>query len=167
MAKNKLTPAMEQYMHFKRLHQDAILFFRMGDFYEMFFDDAKDAARLLGLTLTSRNHGKTSGDVPLAGVPHNAMENYLAKLIQMGRKVAICEQVEDPKQAKGVVKRDVVQVVSPGTALSDAMLDGQRNNFLVGLALWSGTIGLASVDMSTGDFVLDEVPVEGLSLIHI
>jgi len=163
MAKNKLTPAMEQYMHFKRLHQDAILFFRMGDFYEMFFDDAKDAARLLGLTLTSRNHGKTSGDVPLAGVPHHAMENYLAKLIQMGRKVAICEQVEDPKQAKGVVKRDVVQVVSPGTALSDAMLDGQRNNFLVGLALWSGTVGLASVDMSTGDFVLDEVPVEGLA----
>ena len=163
MAKNKLTPAMEQYMHFKRLHQDAILFFRMGDFYEMFFDDAKDAARLLGLTLTSRNHGKTSGDVPLAGVPHHAMENYLAKLIQMGRKVAICEQVEDPKQAKGVVKRDVVQVVSPGTALSDAMLDGQRNNFLVGLALWSDTVGLASVDMSTGDFVLDEVPVEGLA----
>ncbi len=163
MAKNKLTPAMEQYMHFKRLHQDAILFFRMGDFYEMFFDDAKDAARLLGLTLTSRNHGKTSGDVPLAGVPHHAMENYLAKLIQLGRKVAICEQVEDPKQAKGVVKRDVVQVVSPGTALSDAMLDGQRNNFLVGLALWSGTVGLASVDMSTGDFVLDEVPVEGLA----
>lgn len=162
MAKNKLTPAMEQYMHFKRLHQDAILFFRMGDFYEMFFDDAKDAARLLGLTLTSRNHGKTSGDVPLAGVPHHAMENYLAKLIQMGRKVAICEQVEDPRQAKGVVKRDVVQVVSPGTALSDSMLDQQRNNFLVGLALWSNIVGIASVDMSTGDFVLDEVPIEGL-----
>ena len=97
MSKTKLTPAMEQYMHFKHLHQDAILFFRMGDFYEMFFDDAKEAARLLGLTLTSRNHGKTSGDVPLAGVPHHAMENYLAKLVQMGRKVAICEQVEDPK----------------------------------------------------------------------
>ena len=158
-------------MHFKRLHQDAILFFRMGDFYEMFFDDAKDAARLLGLTLTSRNHGKTSGDMrTLAGVPHHAMENYLAKLIQMGRKVAICEQVaEDQKQAKGVVKRDVVQVVSPGDAAlsDDAMLDGQRSYcFLVGLALWSGTVGLASVDMSTGDFVLDEVPVEGLADEH-
>ncbi len=162
MSKNKLTPAMEQYVHFKRLHQDAILFFRMGDFYEMFFDDAKDAARLLGLTLTARNHGKTSGDVPLAGVPHHAMETYLAKLVQMGRKVAICEQVEDPKLAKGVVKRDVVQVVSPGTALADSMLDQQRNNFLVGLALQAGTAGVASVDLSTGDFVLDEVPVEGL-----
>ncbi len=162
MSKNKLTPAMEQYMHFKRLHEDAILFFRMGDFYEMFFDDAKEAARLLGLTLTARNHGKTSGDVPLAGVPHHAMENYLAKLVQMGRKVAICEQVEDPKQAKGVVRRDVVQVVSPGTALADSMLDQQRNNFLVGLALQAGLVGVASVDLSTGDFVLDEVPVEAL-----
>ncbi len=162
MSKTKLTPAMEQYMHFKHLHQDAILFFRMGDFYEMFFDDAKEAARLLGLTLTSRNHGKTSGDVPLAGVPHHAMENYLAKLVQMGRKVAICEQVEDPKMAKGVVKRDVVQVVSPGTALADSMLDQQRNNFLVGLSLQGDIVGLASVDMSTGDFVLDEVPVEAL-----
>ena len=132
-AKTKLTPAMEQYMHFKRRHQDAILFFRMGDFYEMFFDDAKEVSKLLGLTLTARNHGKTTGEVPLAGLPYHAMEGYLAKLIQLGRKVAICEQVEDPKQAKGVVKRDVVQVVSPGTALSDSMLDQQRNNFLVGL----------------------------------
>jgi len=158
MAKKKLTPAMEQYMHFKRMHQDAILFFRMGDFYEMFFDDAKEVSRLLGLTLTARNHGKTTGAVPLAGVPHHAMENYLAKLIQLGRKVAICEQVEDPKLAKGVVKRDVVQVVSPGTALADSMLDQQRNNFLVCLWPQSGVVGLASVDMSTGDFVLDEVP---------
>ncbi|MBT3292456.1 MAG: DNA mismatch repair protein MutS, partial [Victivallales bacterium] len=108
MPRTKLTPAMEQYMRFKRQYHDAILFFRMGDFYEMFFDDAKEAAQLLGLTLTSRNHGKTAGEVPLAGVPHHAMEGYLAKLIQRGRKVAICEQVEDPKQAKGVVKRDVV-----------------------------------------------------------
>lgn len=163
MAKDKLTPAMEQYMHFKRMHPDAILFFRMGDFYEMFFDDAKVAARLLGLTLTARNHGKTTGAVPLAGVPHHAMENYLAKLIQLGRKVAICEQVEDPKLAKGVVKRDVVQVVSPGTALADSMLDQQRNNFLVCLWPQSGLVGLASVDMSTGDFVLDEVPTELLA----
>ena len=163
MAKNKLTPAMEQYMHFKRMHQDAILFFRMGDFYEMFFDDAKEVSRLLGLTLTARNHGKTTGAVPLAGVPHHAMENYLAKLIQLGRKVAICEQVEDPKLAKGVVKRDVVQVVSPGTALADSMLDQQRNNFLVCLWPQAGVVGLASVDMSTGDFVLDEMPVELLA----
>ena len=150
-------------MHFKRQHQDAILFFRMGDFYEMFYEDAKEASQLLGLTLTARNHGKTSGDVPLAGVPHHAMEGYLAKLIQMGRKVAICEQVEDPKQAKGVVERDVVQVVSPGTALSDAMLDQQRNNFLVGLCPHPAKIGLASVDLSTGDFTLDEVPPADLA----
>ena len=161
--RTKLTPAMEQYMHFKRQHPDAILFFRMGDFYEMFFDDAKEAARLLGLTLTARNHGKTSGDVPLAGVPHHAMEGYLAKLIQLGRKVAICEQIEDPKQAKGVVKRDVVQVVSPGTALSDALLDQQRNNFLVGLCPRADCIGLASVDLSTGDFALDEVAANDLA----
>ena len=156
-AKTKLTPAMEQYMNFTRQHQDAILFFRMGDFYEMFYDDAKEASQLLGLTLTARNHGKTSGNVPLAGVPHHAMEGYLAKLIQLGRKVAICEQVEDPKEAKGVVKRDVVQVVSPGTALSDSMLDQQRNNFLVGLCPHPDRVGLASVDLSTGDFTLDEV----------
>ena len=155
--KTKLTPAMEQYMNFKRQHQDAILFFRMGDFYEMFYDDAKEASQLLGLTLTARNHGKTSGNVPLAGVPHHAMEGYLAKLIQLGRKVAICEQVEDPKEAKGVVKRDVVQVVSPGTALADSMLDQQRNNFLVGLCPHPDRVGLASVDLSTGDFTLDEV----------
>ena len=150
-------------MHFKRQHPDAILFFRMGDFYEMFFDDAKEAAQLLGLTLTARNHGQSSGDVPLAGVPHHAMEGYLAKLIQLGRKVAICEQVEDPKKAKGVVKRDVVEVVSPGTALSDAMLDQQRNNFLVGLCAHAGRVGLASVDLSTGDFALDEIPASDLA----
>ncbi len=162
-AKTKLTPAMEQYMHFKRRHKDAILFFRMGDFYEMFFDDAKEVSKLLGLTLTARNHGKTTGSVPLAGLPHHAMEGYLAKLIQLGRKVAICEQVEDPKQAKGVVKREVVQVVSPGTALSDSMLDQQRNNFLVGLWLHPDRIGLASIDLSTGDFTLDEVDTASLA----
>lgn len=161
--RTKLTPAMEQYAHFKRQHPDAILFFRMGDFYEMFFDDAKEAARLLGLTLTARNHGKAAGDVPLAGVPHHAMEGYLAKLIQLGRKVAICEQIEDPKKAKGVVKRDVVQVVSPGTALSDALLDQQRNNFLVGLCPRADCVGLASVDLSTGDFALDELPASDLA----
>jgi len=148
---------MEQYMRFKKQHKDAILFFRMGDFYEMFFDDAKLAAQLLGIALTARNHGKNSGSVPLAGVPHHAMETYVAKLVQMGRKVAICEQVEDPKKAKGVVKRDVVQVISPGTALSDAMLDQQRNNFLAGVYLLGDKAGLAIADLSTGDFSLDEV----------
>ncbi|MFP6592381.1 MAG: DNA mismatch repair protein MutS, partial [Candidatus Latescibacterota bacterium] len=158
MADAKLSPAMEQYMCFKREHDDAILFFRMGDFYEMFFDDAREASRLLGLTLTSRNHGKTSGDIPLAGVPHHAMEGYVARLVGMGRKVAICEQVEDPKKAKGIVKRDVVEVVSPGTALSDSMLDGQRNNFTAGICVDGDTAGIAWVDLSTGDFAIDEMP---------
>ena len=158
----KLTPAMQQYRHFKSLHQDAILFFRMGDFYEMFYEDAVLAAGLLGLTLTARNHGKTSGDVPLAGVPHYALEGYVTRLIQMGRKVAICEQVEDPKKAKGVVKRDVVQVVSPGTALSDSMLDQQANNFLVSVYALDGQAGLAAVDLSTGDFNLSELPFDQL-----
>ena len=154
---SKLTPAMAQYMQFKRQYNDAILFFRMGDFYEMFYDDAVEAADLLGLTLTSRNHSKSSGSVPLAGVPHHAAESYLTKLIRMGRKVAICEQVEDPKKAKGVVKRDVVQVLSPGTALSDSVLDQQRNNFLVSICLAEDTVGLAVVDLSTGDFILSEL----------
>ncbi|MCY3737237.1 MAG: DNA mismatch repair protein MutS [Gemmatimonadaceae bacterium] len=157
MAESKLSPAMEQYMRFKREHDDAILFFRMGDFYEMFFEDAREAARLLGLTLTSRNHGKTSGDVPLAGVPHHAMEGYVARLIGMGRKVAICEQVEDPKKAKGLVKRDVVEIVSPGTALSDSMLDGRRNNFIASLCARGPAAGIAWVDLSTGDFAVEEV----------
>ena len=162
MAESKLSPAMEQYMRFKREHDDAILFFRMGDFYEMFFDDAREAARLLGLTLTSRNHGKTSGDVPLAGVPHHAMEGYVARLIGMGRKVAICEQVEDPKKARGLVKRDVVEIVSPGTALSDSMLDGQRNNYIASLCARGPEAGIAWVDLSTGDFAVDEVPAADL-----
>jgi DNA mismatch repair protein MutS len=158
----KLTPAMEQYHRFKRQHRDAILLFRMGDFYETFFEDARELSRLLGLTLTARNHGKTAGEVPLAGVPHHAVEGYVAKLLRLGRKVAICEQVEDPKKAKGVVKRDVVQVVSPGTALADSMLDQQRHNFLVCLCAGQGVAGLAGVDLSTGDFLLDEVPLEEL-----
>ena len=162
MADAKLSPAMEQYMRFKREHDDAILFFRMGDFYEMFFDDAREASRLLGLTLTSRNHGKTSGEVPLAGVPHHAMEGYLARLVGMGRKVAICEQVEDPKKAKGIVKRDVVEVVSPGTALADAMLDGQRNNYTASICADGDVAGIAWVDLSTGDFTLAEVGVAEL-----
>ena len=156
----KLTPAMAQYMQFKRQHNDAILFFRMGDFYEMFYDDAVEASKLLGLTLTARNHSKSSGSVPLAGVPHHAADSYLAKLVRLGRKVAICEQVEDPKKAKGVVKRDVVQVVSPGTVLSDTVLDQQQNNFLVSLHSGDERTGLAIVDLSTGDFTLNELAAE-------
>ena len=149
-------------MRFKRQHEDAILFFRMGDFYEMFFDDARQASRLLGLTLTSRNHGKTSGSVPLAGIPHHQLETYVARLLREGRKVAICEQVEDPKKAKGIVKRDIVQVVTPGTALADSMLDRQRNNFTAALCPDGENVGVALVDLSTGVFTLDEIPASQL-----
>ncbi len=152
-----LTPLMEQYWRFKKEHQNAILLFRMGDFYETFYDDAKLASRLLGLTLTSRNHGRAES-VPLAGVPHHSLETYLARLIRAGQKVAICEQVENPKLAKGIVKRDVVQVVSPGTALSENLLDQRRNNYLVGVVETDGVAGLAVVDLSTGEFTVEEVP---------
>ncbi|MSS72583.1 MAG: DNA mismatch repair protein MutS [Candidatus Latescibacteria bacterium] len=148
---------MEQYWRFKKEHPNAILLFRMGDFYETFYDDAKLASRLLGLTLTSRNHGRAES-VPLAGVPHHALETYLARLIRAGQKVAICEQVENPKLAKGIVKRDVVQVVSPGTALSEDLLDQRRNNYLVGVVEGEGIAGLAVVDLSTGEFTIEEVP---------
>src|SRR3954468_1084829 len=126
------TPLMQQYQDIKSRHQNAILFFRMGEFYEMFYDDAETAARSLGLTLTSRNNGGAS-DVPLAGVPVKAAGDYVRRLVQQGFRVAICEQVEDPKLAKGIVRREVVETVTPGVALSDDLLDGTRNNFIVAL----------------------------------
>jgi len=146
---------MEQYLAVKARYRDAILFFRMGDFYEMFYDDAKIASEVLGLALTSRGHGK-AGEVPLAGFPHHALESYLAKMIKAGYRVAICEQLEDPALAKTVVKRDVVQVVTPGTALSDDLLETKRNNFLAAISLKGDLCGLAFADVSTGEFAAGE-----------
>ncbi|HEX2718646.1 MAG TPA: hypothetical protein VHM67_13275, partial [Gemmatimonadaceae bacterium] len=117
------TPLMQQYREIKSRHQDAILFFRMGDFYEMFYEDAEVAARLLGLTLTSRNNGGAA-EVPLAGVPVKAVSEYLKRLVQQGLRVAICEQVEDPALAKGIVRREVVETITPGAAFADDLLDG-------------------------------------------
>jgi DNA mismatch repair protein MutS len=128
----------------------------MGDFYEMFFEDAKVASQLLGLTLTSRNHGKTQ-DVPLAGIPWHALESYLPKLIRAGKRVAICEQMEDARKAKKLVKRDVVEVVTPGTALSESLLDQKRNNYLLAFSTGDATAGIAIVDLSTGEFSVTEV----------
>ncbi|MCG8604022.1 DNA mismatch repair protein MutS, partial [bacterium] len=153
----KSTPMMEQYLAIKAKHQDAILFFRMGDFYEMFFDDAKVAAEVLGLALTSRAHGK-SADVPLAGFPHHSLDSYLGKMVKAGYRVAICEQLEDPRLAKGVVKRDVTEVVTPGTVMSDDLLSSKRNNFLAGLYVKGNICGISYVDISTGEFSLQEVP---------
>src|SRR3954453_17453693 len=132
------TPLMQQYQDIKSRHQDAILFFRMGEFYEMFYDDAETASRVLGLTLTARNNGGAA-DVPLAGVPVKAVQEYVRRLVQMGHRVAICEQIEDPKLARGIVRREVVETVTPGVTYADDLLDGTRNNFIC--ALWASARG--------------------------
>ena len=153
------TPLMQQYREIKARHQSAILFFRMGDFYEMFYEDAETAARVLGLTLTARNNGGAT-EVPLAGVPVKAGPEYLRRLVQQGYRVAICEQVEDPKLAKGIVRREVVETISPGVAFADDLLDGARNNFVVAMgALHDGIIGVAAADVSTGEFRLAVTPL--------
>ena len=152
----KETPLMSQYNAIKAQHHDAILFFRMGDFYEMFNEDARIGAKVLGITLTSRGHGKT-GDVPLAGFPHHALDGYLSKMLKAGYRVAICEQVEDPKLAKGIVKRDVIQIATPGTVMDDNLLSSRRNNFLTGIYCLEATCGLAAADMSTGEFQVSEI----------
>jgi DNA mismatch repair protein MutS len=144
---------MQQYREIKSRHQDAILLFRMGDFYEMFYDDAEIASRHLGLTLTARNNGGAA-EVPLAGVPVKAVGEYLRRLVQQGFRVAICEQVEDPKVAKGIVRREVVETVTPGAAFSDDLLDGARNNFLCAVHTAGDAVGIAAADVSTGEFRL-------------
>ncbi|HZI21898.1 MAG TPA: hypothetical protein VFD76_05255, partial [Gemmatimonadales bacterium] len=155
------TPLMQQYREIKARHPDTILFFRMGDFYEMFEDDARLAARELGLTLTSRNNGGAA-DVPLAGVPVKAGTEYLRRLIAQGHRVAICEQVEDPKLAKGLVRREVVETVTPGTVLADDWLERRRNNFLVAVDPRASPAGLAALDLSTGELLLETAATEDL-----
>jgi DNA mismatch repair protein MutS len=144
---------MQQWRDAKARHPEALVFFRVGDFYELFHDDAKEASRILGLTLTSRNNG-AAAQVPMAGVPAKALENYLSRLIQAGRRAAICEQVEDASEAKGIVRREVVETITPGTILQDNLLQDRRNNFLVA---WCGA-GLAALDLSTGGFQLHPLP---------
>ena len=147
---------MQQYREIKSRHQDAILFFRMGDFYEMFYEDAEVASKTLGLTLTSRNNGGAS-EVPLAGVPVKAAGEYLRRLVQHGFRVSICEQTEDPRFAKGIVKREVVETITPGAAFSDDLLDGTRNNYLCALNRDGNSVGIAAVDLSTGELRLTAV----------
>lgn len=146
----KLSPAMRQFFHFKRQHPQYVLFFRMGDFYELFYDDAKLASRTLGIALTQRTEG-----VPMAGVPYHQLDNYLRRMIAAGHRVAICEQVEDAKQAKGVVKRDVTRLVTPGTLTDDGLLEAGRGNFLAAISFGSsrkgqGRVGVAWAELSTG-----------------
>jgi DNA mismatch repair protein MutS len=155
MTEKKNTPMMEQYLRIKDNYPDAILFYRMGDFYEMFQEDAKKAAAILEITLTSRNKHKDDA-IPMCGVPFRAADTYIAKLIENGCKVAICEQVEDPAQAKGLVRREVVRVITPGMILNESLLDKGSNNFLLALALGDGHAGLACLDISTGTFKVTE-----------
>jgi len=155
------TPLMQQYREIKARHPGTLLFFRMGDFYEMFEDDARLAARELGLTLTARNNGGAA-DVPLAGVPVKAATEYLRRLIALGHRVSICEQVEDPKLAKGLVRREVIETVTPGTVLAEEWLERKRNNFLVAVDPRGGAAGLAALDLTTGELVLETVAPEDL-----
>lgn len=145
------TPMIRQYLKIKKRYPDAILFFRLGDFYEMFFEDAHIASKILGITLTSRNKSE-KGRIPMCGVPYHSSEHYVSKLLKHGYKVAICEQVEDPKLAKGIVERRVVKVLTPGVILDVEKLDSKSNNFLAGLFWWKGYFGLAYTDISTGEF---------------
>src|SRR5579859_1073547 len=144
------TPLMRQYAAIKKEHPGALLFFRLGDFYELFYDDAVTAARELQITLTSRNKEKDQA-IPMCGVPYHAAENYLSKLLRKGFRVAICEQVEDPQLAKKLIRREVTRVLTPGTA-ADSNLAASENNFLAALARSGDRCGLAALDLSTGDF---------------
>ena len=157
--KDDLTPAMRQYAEQKAEVPDALLLFRMGDFYETFYDDAKRASQILGIALTSRSKGENP--IPLAGIPYHALESYLSKLVAAGVKVAISEQVEDPKQAKGVVRRRVVRIVTPGTITDEALLERQQDNCLAAACEQSGHVGLATVDLSTGTFIVQDVTARG------
>ncbi len=154
----KHTPFMRQYLSAKAEHPEVLLFFRMGDFYELFYDDARKAARLLDITLTQR--GQSAGaPIPMAGVPYHAAENYLARLVRLGESVAICEQIGDPALAKGIVERKVVRIVTPGTVTDAALLEERRDNLLLAIAAGAnGAYGLAWVDLSSGRFLLSEVP---------
>src|SRR5215510_1941319 len=142
---------MRQYLEVKERHPDAILFFRLGDFYEMFFEDAVYVARALDLTLTTRDKGRDDA-VPMCGVPHHSARYYIAKLLALGHRVAICEQVEDPKAAKGIVKREVVRIVTPGVILDEEQLDPKAAHYLVAVIAEGDVAGIAHLDVTTGEF---------------
>lgn len=157
MLENGLTPMFAQYQQLKAEYHDAILMFRLGDFYEMFFADAEVAARDLDLVLTGRDGGKALGRVPMCGVPYHALEGYIARLIERGHKVAICEQTEDPKQARGLVRREVVRVITPGTLVEPRLLEEKRNHYLAAVCQGRTGFGLAYCDLSTGEFAACEL----------
>ena len=150
------TPAMQQYHRMKAEHPDALLFFRMGDFYEMFFEDALVAARVLEIALTSRSKDKDGNPIPMCGVPYHAGSAYIARLVKQGFRVALCEQVEDPRTAKGVVKREVVRVVTPATQLEAAALEAGETSFVVAIEPGPASLGAAWLEPTTGEFFAAE-----------
>ena len=152
----EVSPMMQHYLLMKKNYPDCILFYRLGDFYEMFFEDAVTVSRELELTLTGKSCGLEQR-APMCGVPFHAAESYLTRLVQRGYKVAICEQLEDPKQAKGIVKRDVIRVVTPGTTLNMQSLEETKNNYIMCVFFHSPASGIAVCDVTTGDFHLTEV----------
>ena len=147
---------MQQYLRIKAEHPDTLVFYRMGDFYELFFDDAKKAAHILDITLTSRGHSGGS-PIPMAGIPYHAAEGYIAKLLRNSESVAICEQIGDPATSKGPVERKVVRIVTPGTVTDEALLEERKDNLLVALAVAGQTFGIASLDLTSGRFVLQQL----------
>jgi len=153
---SEITPMVKQYLSVKEKYKDAILFYRMGDFYEMFFEDAKIASQILDITLTSRDKNKEDS-IPLCGVPYHAAAGYIQKLVDLGHKVAICEQMEEASKAKGIVRREVIRVITPGMVFEDELLQPKTNNFLMALALGDERLGLACLDASTGDFLATEI----------
>ena len=155
----KLTPMMERYLEVKRETPGSLLLFRMGDFYELFYEDAVTAAKVLGLTLTSRDKN-SANPIPMAGFPYHALDGYLQKLIRSGHKAAVCEQVEDPKQAKGLVRREVTRIVTPGTLTDDALLDPRTSNYVAAVSPLKDAIGLAWLELSTGRFLCTELAIE-------
>ena len=155
-----LTPMMQQYLEVKQQYPDAILMFRLGDFYEMFFEDAKTASRELELVLTGRDCGQEER-APMCGVPFHSADSYIARLVAKGYKVAICEQLEDPALAKGIVKRDVIRVVTPGTVIENSMLDESRNNYLACVCVGEDGAGLCFADVSTGEVHLTDFSADG------
>lgn len=160
MAKEALTPMMKQFHDMKAANPDAILLFRCGDFYETYCDDAVVASQVLGITLTKRNQKGASGSIAMAGFPHHALDNYLPRLIRAGHRVAICDQLEDPKLTKKLVKRGITELVTPGVALGDNVLEGKENNFLAAIHFGTASVGLSLLDISTGEYLVAEGDVD-------
>src|SRR4030066_532276 len=153
-----ITPLRRQYLRIKQRYPQTIVFFRLGDFYETFDDDAKTTSRELEITLTSREMGK-GNRVPLAGIPYHALDNYLARLVNRGYKVAICEQMTQPGETKGLVEREVIRVVTPGTIVEPSLLDSKTNNYLTSLVLGDDEVGIAYVDITTSEFATTQLPL--------